>query len=131
MTRLAGKAAIVTGAAKGIGLGIAQALVAAGAAITLVCAVSTDPVRDLRGRSVVIRDHTGATVARAELEGFDGQANQTGRFTVQAPVEPGDYTWSAELEVADDGEGADEGTRTDFSFTVEATELGKAGDERG
>ena len=35
MTRLAGKAAIVTGAAQGIGLGIAQALAAAGAAVTL------------------------------------------------------------------------------------------------
>lgn len=35
MTRLAGKAAIVTGAAQGIGLGIAQALAAAGASVTL------------------------------------------------------------------------------------------------
>lgn len=35
MTRLAGKVAIVTGAAQGIGLGIAQAFVAAGAAVML------------------------------------------------------------------------------------------------
>lgn len=35
MTRLAGKAAIVTGAAQGIGLGIAQALAAAGASVTM------------------------------------------------------------------------------------------------
>ena len=35
MTRLAGKAAIVTGAAQGIGLGIAHALGAAGASVTL------------------------------------------------------------------------------------------------
>jgi NAD(P)-dependent dehydrogenase (short-subunit alcohol dehydrogenase family) len=35
VTRLGGKAAIVTGAAQGIGLGIAHALAAAGAAITL------------------------------------------------------------------------------------------------
>jgi NAD(P)-dependent dehydrogenase (short-subunit alcohol dehydrogenase family) len=35
VTRLAGKAAIVTGAAQGIGLGIAHALAAAGASVTL------------------------------------------------------------------------------------------------
>jgi len=56
--------------------------------------VSCSPVCDLRGHTLLIKDHAGADVTRAELTRFDGTATETDEFAVKAPLNPGRYTWA-------------------------------------
>jgi hypothetical protein len=70
-------------------------IVDADAELTLQLKVSCTPPCDLRGHALFIKDDTGADVARVELTGFDGTANESHEFAVKAPVTPGRYTWVA------------------------------------
>lgn len=73
---------------------VAADVVDAGAGLTLQVKLSCSPVCDLRGHTVLIRDHAGADVTRVELTRFDGTATETEEFAVTAPLNPGRYTWS-------------------------------------
>ena len=67
----------------------------AGADMTLMGTVSCSPARDLRGRTLLIKDQDGTVAESIELTAFDGETNQTRAFAVKAPVRPGAYTWLA------------------------------------
>ena len=43
----------------------------------------------------MIKDETGADASTIELTDFDGEINETREFVVNAPVQPGRYTWLA------------------------------------
>jgi len=70
-------------------------VVDAGAEMTLQGKVSCSPACDLRGHTLLVKDHAGAAAGTLELTEFDGETNQTGEFVVKAPVQPGGYTWLA------------------------------------
>jgi hypothetical protein len=69
-------------------------VVDAGAEMTLTVKVSSVPPCDLRGHALLITDQAGADVGRLELTGFDGTANDSAEFAIDAPLAPGSYTWS-------------------------------------
>jgi hypothetical protein len=73
---------------------VAPGVVDADAQLTLQVKVSCSPVCDLRGHTVLIKDHAGADVARVELTRFDGTATETDEFAVKAPLNPGRHMWS-------------------------------------
>ena len=72
---------------------VAPDVVDAGAELTLQIKVSCSPGCDLRGHTLLIKDHAGADVTRVELTRFDGTATETDEFAVKAPFNPGRYTW--------------------------------------
>jgi hypothetical protein len=74
---------------------VSPEVVDAGAQLTLLGKVSSAPACDLRGHALLIKDQTGADIARLELTKFDGTANETDEFGVKAPLQPGRYAWSA------------------------------------
>ena len=57
--------------------------------------VSCSPPCDLRGHSLLVKDHASAEAARIELTEFDGETNRTNEFVLKAPVTVGEHTWSA------------------------------------
>src|SRR5690554_2618207 len=69
----------------------------AGADMTLALAVTTDPLHDLSGAIVVIRDQDGAEVTHIALSEFDGEKTLSGEFVVKAPKRAGAYQWTATL----------------------------------
>jgi len=97
---------------------ISPAVVEAGAEMTLQGKVSCAPARDLRGQTLLIKDHTGADARRVELNEFDGVTNLTPEFVMKAPIKPGQYTWTA-VSAAIVNEGVSYAqASTPISFTV-------------
>ncbi len=90
----------------------------AGADMTLKGKVSCAPAGDLRGESLLIKDHDGALAEAMELTEFDGETNETREFVVKAPVRPGAYTWLAVPPVPAIAGVAHEDTSALFYFTV-------------
>ncbi len=90
----------------------------AGADMTLKGKVVCSPAGDLRGQTLLIMDQDGALAASVELGEFDGETNETGAFMVEAPVEPGVYTWLAVCPAFTTGGLSGEETSVPFSFTV-------------
>ena len=90
----------------------------AGADITLKGAVSGSPARDLRGRTLLIKDQDGTLAESIELTAFDGETNETREFVVKAPLMPGSYTWLAVCSVLTTAGLSYEETSAPFSFTV-------------
>jgi hypothetical protein len=90
----------------------------AGADITLKGEVSCSPARDLRGKTLLIKDQDGAQAANVELTEFDGETNQTSEFVVAAPTKPGAYTWLAAYGADPTPDASYEDTLASFSFTV-------------
>lgn len=76
-----------------------------GESTSLLTKVTCVPARDLRGRTVTIRDEAGSEVVRAELTEFDGTATEAPPLSVTAPSALGTVAWTAELapETAPDG----------------------------
>jgi hypothetical protein len=94
----------------------------AGGVITLSAEVACTPAHDLSGRSLQVRDHTGALVDTIPFTAFDGVVSTTAQAEVGAPQEPGKYTWSASLaEEAGDTASDDDfhvGDATSFTISV-------------
>ena len=86
VTRLAGKAAIVTGAAQGIGLGIAQALAAAGASVTLADIADEEGARaaaELRAAGAAVEyQHADVTVEEDVRSLVEAAAARWGRLDI-------------------------------------------------
>ena len=74
---------------------VSPGVVDAGAEMTLRGNVSCSPPCDLRGHSLLVKDHASAEAARIELTEFDGETNRTNEFVLKAPVTVGEHTWSA------------------------------------
>jgi len=74
---------------------VSPTVVDAGAEMTLLGKVLCSPACDLRGHTLLVKDHTGADAGRVEIIEFDGVTNATCEFVVKAPVQPGAYTWLA------------------------------------
>ena len=68
---------------------VAPSVVEADAQVTLQVKVSCSPVCDLRGHTLVIKDHAGADVTRIELARFDGCRNRNRRVRGQGAVQSG------------------------------------------
>ena len=100
---------------------VTPAEVDAGSELALTGRVSCSPATDLRGRTLLIQDDTGATVQRIELTEFDGEANATDACVVEAPVSPGTHTWCCVL-ASDDHEAGAQPESVQFSFTVKPHE---------
>ena len=96
----------------------------AGAEITLSAEVACSPAYDLRGRSLEIKDHTGALVGAIPFTGFGGTISETGETTIRAPKAPGTYTWFATIGAAADDTGPGDDLQaaeaTSFIVTVSA-----------
>ncbi len=95
----------------------------AGGEITLSGEAVCSPAHDLNGRSLQIRDHTGALVDTILFTEFDGAVSTTPPVSVPAPEAPGTYSWSATISKNDDEAAGDElgiGEPTTFSVTVTA-----------
>jgi len=86
VTRLAGKAAIVTGAAQGIGLGIAQALAAAGAFVTLADIADEEGARaasELQAKGAAVHyQHADVTVEEDVRSLVEAAAAHWGRLDI-------------------------------------------------
>ena len=54
----------------------------AGGELTLGCKVSCDPAADLRGQTLLIKDQDDASIGRAKLTEFDGDAIESGDLVV-------------------------------------------------
>jgi methionine-rich copper-binding protein CopC len=97
---------------------ISPDVVDAGAELSLEATVACSPARDMRGRTLFIKDHAGADVCRIELTEFDGAINRTREFLAKAPVRPGEYTWMAVFpEVENEGISYSQAS-TQISFKV-------------
>ncbi len=90
----------------------------AGADMTLKGKVACSPATDLRGAALQIMDQDGALVESVELSEFDSESNETSKFVVKAPVEPGAYTWLAVCPALATADPSSEETSAPFSFTV-------------
>ncbi len=89
----------------------------AGSDMVLKVKVSCSSACDLRGSIVEIMAQD-AVVKQIELVTFDGAVNETDELVVQAPVEPGEYTWTA-VYSAQEKEGIlHEESSAPFSFVV-------------
>jgi hypothetical protein len=97
---------------------ISPAVVDAGAEIMLEATVACSPARDLRGHTLVVKDHSGADVCRIELTEFDGAINRTREFLAKAPVPPGEYTWMAVFPEVDNEGISYSQASTQISFKV-------------
>ena len=60
--------------------------------MTLWVKATPSPRCDLRGHALLVKDQTGASVARIELSKFDGETNETNALILNAPIVPGEHT---------------------------------------
>lgn len=96
----------------------ALAEVYAGTDTALKVRVSCPSNCNVRGRKVRIVDDEGAVVKEIELTEFDGAANESDEFVMKAPIQPGQYAWTAVFP-AQQREGVlHQESSTAFSFTV-------------
>lgn len=88
----------------------------AGTDIALKARVSCPEPCDLRGRIVRIVRQDAGVVKEVELTEFDGTVNQTDEFVVKAPIELGEYTWTAVFPEQEKEGVLHEESSTPFSF---------------
>ena len=89
----------------------------AGADMILQAKVACSPAADLRGESVLLKDHDGALAGTLEVTAFDGETNETSACVVTAPAVPGAYTWLA-VSPGPAAAMSQEEASTPFSLTV-------------
>lgn len=90
----------------------------AGADIALKAEVSCPEPCDLRGSIVRIVRQDAAVAKEVELTEFDGTVNETDEFVVEAPIEPGEYMWTAVFPAQEKEGISHEESSTWFSFIV-------------
>ncbi len=91
-----------------------------GAAIVLKVRLSCPSSCDLRGKTVKIIAQDAVVVKEIELGTFDGTANETDKFVVSAPTEPGAYTWTAVFPAQEKDVVLHEQSSMPFSFITKA-----------
>lgn len=97
-----------------------------GSDIALKVKISCPSHCNLQCGQIRICDDTGAILKESMLTSFDGTANETDEFVVEAPIEPGEYTWSAAF-VAQEKEGILHGkSSAPFSFITRPHATGMA-----
>ena len=89
----------------------------AGADMILQAKVACSPAADLRGESVLLKDHDGALAGTLEVTAFDGETDETSACVVTAPAVPGAYTWLA-VSPGPAAAMSQEEASTPFSLTV-------------
>jgi hypothetical protein len=90
----------------------------AGTDMALKVRVSCSSNCNLQGSKVRIVDDEGAAVKEIELVTFDGTGNETDEFVVKAPIEPGEYTWTAVFPAQEKEGVLHQESSTPFSFIV-------------
>lgn len=90
----------------------------AGADIGLKVRLSCPHGCDLRGSIVRIVAQDAAVVKEIELIEFDETVNETEEFVVKAPIEPGEYTWTAVFPAQEKEGILHEESSAPLSFTV-------------
>ena len=80
--------------------------------------VSCSSACDLWGRTVKITDQDGTVAKEVALVSFNDGASSTDEFLVEAPFEPGEYTWTALFPLQDEEGDLHEESSTSFTFTV-------------
>lgn len=73
---------------------------------------------NLRAYRVRIVDAEGAALKEIELTESDGASSDTDQFVVKAPVEPGEFTWTATFPAQEKQGVLHEQSSARFSFTV-------------
>ena len=89
----------------------------AGTDIALKVRLSCSSGCDLGGKIVKIIPQDGV-VNETELVTFDGTGNETDEFAVKAPIEPGEYTWTAVFPAQEKEGILHEQSSTPLSFIV-------------
>ena len=97
---------------------VSPAEVFAGADITIKARVSCSEACDLRGKTLLIVDHEGVLVDRAELTELHGEANETPEVVVKAPVKAGAYAWMATFPSQENDGISHQETSAPISFIV-------------
>ena len=96
----------------------ALAEVDAGADMALRARVSCSTACDLRGEMVKLITQDAVVAKEIELAELDETGNETDEFVVKAPIEPGEYTWTA-MFPAQEKEGTHhEESSAPFSFVA-------------
>jgi len=90
----------------------------AGTELALKVRVSCAEECHLQAGKVRIVDDEGAAVKRTELAEFDVAANETDEFALKAPIEPGEYTWTAFFAEQEMDGVLHEDSSVPFSFIV-------------
>ncbi len=90
----------------------------AGAGMMLHAEVSSSPPCDLRGQELVIKGRSGADIGVIELTEYDGEASSAGTLKVTAPLQTGEYVWSAHCPAYSAQDISYAETSAAISFTV-------------
>lgn len=96
----------------------------AGKDMDLSFSVACDPVCDLRGKELIVKDQEGAEIGRLEFAEFDGTRNTTGQSKIKAPLKTGGFAWTAIVPAhAEEGAQFAEASHQ-FRFNVKAHKAG-------
>ena len=74
---------------------VSPEIVDAGAEMILRAEMSCSPPCDLRGHRLEVKDQTGADAGIIELTEYDGEKSTSGTLKLSAPLQTGEYIWSA------------------------------------
>ncbi|HZK24105.1 MAG TPA: hypothetical protein VFC74_01820 [Oscillospiraceae bacterium] len=99
---------------------VPPANVYAGVFMTLKVKVSCTAACSLKGQLVLILDHTDQVVKELRLITPYRGAYETDQFVLQAPHNPGEYTWTAVFPQQERDNVSHKRAAADFNFTVKA-----------
>jgi hypothetical protein len=98
----------------------------AGTEVALKVRVSCRPACDLRGRTVRIIGQDSTVAKEVALNSFDEDVNETDEFTVKAPIELGQCTWSVVFPAQEVGDVLHQESSTPLLFNVKPHETSMA-----